>query len=284
MRYLAKLFRFVRLSLQRPMYKYVNAQGMPFDCVLTVRGNRRKPYRGFTLVELLVVIAIIGVLVALLLPAVQAAREAARRSQCANNFKQVGLGLHNHLDAKKVFPPGEEYSRVTNDAFARAQAKAHRDFPKVVTAGNTSNFDGLGWGTFILPYVEESATFDLIDNFAEFTASSGAPGTYAAAGTLISTFVCPSDAGNSNKWVDCCSNNSHEGVEEYDLRITNMAGVADSRFSQADPTSVMTYYRQLHRCRQPLSRIQSLSSDLGREWRAVQLEQNSRQAYYRRIK
>ncbi len=92
--------------------------------------------KGFTLVELLVVIAIIGILVALLLPAIQAAREAARRTQCNNNLKQIGVALQNYHDTYKIFPP----SYVNNG-------------PDIMW----------GWGMLILPFMEQQALFEKID-------------------------------------------------------------------------------------------------------------------------
>jgi len=94
---------------------------------------------GFTLIELLVVIAIIAVLIALLLPAVQQAREAARRSQCKNNLKQIGLALHNYHDTMNCLPPG--WIGVTTGQ------------------PSPSGANGFSWGTFILPYVDQAPLF-----------------------------------------------------------------------------------------------------------------------------
>ncbi len=115
---------------------------------------------GFTLVELLVVIAIIGILIALLLPAVQAAREAARRSQCTNNLKQIGLALHNYHDTHKVFPPG--------------------------------TVDGKGWlvTTFILPYVEQASLYDQLNTRHAMNLAD--PAQLALARTVIPGYLCPS--------------------------------------------------------------------------------------------
>jgi prepilin-type N-terminal cleavage/methylation domain-containing protein/prepilin-type processing-associated H-X9-DG protein len=99
----------------------------------------RRTQSGFTLVELLVVIAIIGILVALLLPAVQAAREAARRMQCSNNMKQMGLAMHNYHDANQTFPCGSLMGRKGLWSW------------------------GPAWGVSILPYAEQTSLFDQVD-------------------------------------------------------------------------------------------------------------------------
>lgn len=137
----------------------------------------RKGRRGFTLVELLVVIAIIGVLVALLLPAIQMAREAARRSQCANNMKQMGLALHNYHDTHGYFPAG--FVVYPNNAM--------------------SNIRGWGWGALILPYVEQSALYDAL-GVTHRRIDQVDSTTYPAPAseltqTRLPVYRCPSDIG-----------------------------------------------------------------------------------------
>src|SRR5687768_201165 len=95
--------------------------------------------RAFTLIELLVVIAIIGILVALLLPAVQQAREAARRTQCKNNLKQLGLALHNYHDQHKLLPPG---------------------YVSDYTTAGTDTGPGWGWAAMILPQIDQGPLFN----------------------------------------------------------------------------------------------------------------------------
>jgi prepilin-type N-terminal cleavage/methylation domain-containing protein/prepilin-type processing-associated H-X9-DG protein len=120
--------------------------------------------RGFTLIELLVVIAIIGVLIALLLPAVQAAREAARRMSCTNNLKQVGIALHGYHDAHGTLPMGYSYR-----------------------TGYTQG--GFGWGTAILPYVEAKPIFDA----ANFRLPLWNDVNTTVGRAVIIFYLCPSD-------------------------------------------------------------------------------------------
>lgn len=144
--------------------------------------------RAFTLIELLVVIAIIAILIALLLPAVQQAREAARRTECKNKLKQMGLALHNYHDTFLLFPYGEMNGLGQTGA------------PAVATTLRNQN--GL---VMLLPYIEQANLYSTLDFSATFGKYSGAgvpsvavpvAGNLAAKGKLLAAFICPSDSGS----------------------------------------------------------------------------------------
>ena len=148
----------------------------------------RSQKRGFTLIELLVVIAIIAVLVALLLPAVQQAREAARRSQCKNNLKQIGLALHNYHDVANTLPPGWIQTM------------------------------GYGWTTMILPYVDQAPLYNVISPAFSGTggvsfANTTQAGVLNAFTTILPAYRCPSDNGANTATIT--GTNATQGRSNY---------------------------------------------------------------------
>lgn len=136
------------------------------------RDAGRRRTGAFTLVELLVVIAIIGILIALLLPAVQAARETARRMACSNHLKQIGLAMHQYADANSVFPPSLCWSGVVGDPGGNWSAQAR-----------------------ILPYLEEAGLEQSIDYTQTYTQVhvSGDPAQPTISSLRIDTYLCPSE-------------------------------------------------------------------------------------------
>lgn len=172
-------------------------------------GSRKS---GFTLIELLVVIAIIAILIALLLPAVQQAREAARRTQCKNNLKQLGLALHNYHDNSLVFPPGHI---------------GH-------TAGNTAlNFQGFAWSTMILPFVDQAPLYNVLANrfssnvpYATTLTPAPTAAEVAAIATPQAALRCPSDVGSNLVNVSAVSVGTTTAPYTNAVGRSNYPGVA----------------------------------------------------------
>jgi prepilin-type N-terminal cleavage/methylation domain-containing protein len=174
--------------------------------------------RGFTLVELLVVIAIIGVLVALLLPAVQAAREAARRMSCSNNIRQIAIALHNYEDTHKRFPPGSIY------VYPLAPAP---DLNVSIDQGNW------GWGAMILPFMELGNHHSIlrVDNVTMVTAVD-TPASLAAMRQKLTSWRCPSDTAPATNTGRLFSGNS---TTLQSLTLSNYVGVNGSAHLRRNP-------------------------------------------------
>lgn len=143
------------------------------------------PRRGFTLIELLVVIAIIGILVGLLVPAVQRVREASARMQCTNNLKQIGLALHNYHAALKIFPPA--YTRTSDRQLGISYGVNYPD-------ANWNGLPGWGWGTLLLPHLDQGALYEKLRFDLPCWAAENAPFVKSK----LPVFLCPSATGGSD--------------------------------------------------------------------------------------
>ncbi|MDR3232659.1 MAG: DUF1559 domain-containing protein [Planctomycetaceae bacterium] len=174
---------------------------------------------GFTLVEILAVIAVIGILIALLLPAIQAAREAARRMSCTNNLKQIGIAVHLYHDAQLQFPPGAADVYYTVDKDGNSASKM------------------FGWGAYVLPFIEQAALKDSIkfeENIIEGT-------NLDIARTLVAAYLCPSDADRREYYVDTPGDSSSFPMPRYYRAPSHYSGIQGEKISADVPLdSVLT--------------------------------------------
>ena len=170
--------------------------------------------RGFTLVELLVVIAIIGILIGMLLPAVQQVREAARRTQCANNMRQIGLAALNYESAHMKFPSAGQAKDGNGSGANLFYASDNR--------GETLNNPSHSVQTYILPFMDQGNAFQLFDLRWRYDADPGnAPNNQLAAQTVVPGFVCPSTSGRGGN-VDA----EGYGFTDYSCPVT-VASIAE---------------------------------------------------------
>ncbi len=192
----------------------------------------------FTLIELLVVIAIIAVLISLLLPAVQSAREAARRAQCTNNLKQMGLALHNYESANSCFPPSGESTDYT------------------VSPAVTQFVDG-GWSCLarLLPFMEGGSSFNALNFSVDYNEATGM--NFTGASTVVAVYLCPSAASRQ-------PDGGSDGVDPNDL-ITQTYGrgygyndYGPTCYTDIDPTGTITGYSVQTPYRNKLSRADGL--------------------------
>ncbi len=194
---------------------------------------------GFTLVELLVVIAIIGILIALLLPAVQAARESARRTQCTNNLKQLGLAMHNFESAKKGFPP----ARVQNANAFQLNRLSITPAP-IYTPNAQGNFAGFShsWAPFMFAYMEQEGVSDQYNLDRDLNDTNVGNTGHRNVDVIkkeINTFLCPSAPMGRVQWTAAVNN------------LNNIAGVTDYSPTSADGEQPLSDHPVYACCRKP---------------------------------
>ena len=185
--------------------------------------NTKNRQLAFTLVELLVVIAIIGILIGMLLPAVQQVREAARRTQCANNIRQLGLGCLNYESTHQVFPTG--HNKATGYKWVRG--------PAIIPRPSASDeAQEISWSIFILPFIEQNNLHDQLkqatNNWDDPVDSALDANGQLIVSSVVPAYICPSDASRDGQfnesWTDASAVSSGLGLHSKSNYVACMGG------------------------------------------------------------